>query len=325
MFNSLFNYFIQNKLFTESQSGFIPGDSFAAQLLSISLEIYKSFDCNPSYGTRGTFLDISKVFNKVWHKGLIFKLKSYSVDGSLLKLMENYLTGCQQRVILNGWTSAWKNILTGVPQGSVLGPLLFLIYINDLLNGIQSICKIFADDTSLFSKVKDTTFSDTQLNKDLNKISKWAFQWNMLFNPDPSKQAIEICFSHKRDNENYPSLVFNNTKVQIANSQKHLGLILDSKLKFNEHINNKINKCNKIIGIIKRFSLILSRKSLLTIYKSFVRPNLDYADIIYDKPLNESFKIKIEMVQYKTVITGATNGTSRHRLYQELGFRIFSR
>ena len=79
------------------------------------------------------------------------------------------------------------------------------------------------------------------------------------------------------------------------------------------------------IGIMKRFSLILSRKSLLTIYKSFVRPNLDYADIIYDKPFNESFKIKIEMVQYKTAITGATNGTSRHRLYQELGFRIFSR
>ena len=76
----------------------------------------------------------------------------------------------------------------------MLEPLLFLIYINDLPNGIESICKIFADDTLLFSKVKDATFSDTQLNNDLNKISKWAFQWKMLFNPDPSKQAIEICF-----------------------------------------------------------------------------------------------------------------------------------
>ena len=97
----------------------------------------------------------------------------------------------------------------------------------------------------------------------------------MLFNPDPSKQAIEICFSHKRDNENYPSLVFNDTKVQLANSQKHLGLILDSKLDFNEHIDNKINKCNKIIDM-KSLSLILSRKSLLTKYKLFARPNLDY-------------------------------------------------
>ena len=143
----------------------------------------------------------------------------------------------------------------------------------------------------------------------------------MLFNPDLSKQAIEICFSHKRENENYPSLVFNDTKVELANSQKHLGLILDSKLDFNEHIDNKTNKCNKIIGIMKRLSLILSRKSLLTICKSFVRPNLDYADIIYDKPFNESFKRKIEAVQYKAalVITGAVKGTSRDSLYQELG------
>ena len=182
-----------------------------------------------------------KAFDKAWHKGLTFKLKSYGVDGSLLKFMENYITGRQQRVVLNGQTSSLKNILAGVPQGSVLGPLLFLIYINDLPNGIESMCKIFADDTSLFSKVKDATFSDTQLNNELNKISKWAFQWKMLFNPDPSKQAIEICFSHKRDNENYPSLVFDDTKVQLTISQK-----LDSKLDFNEHIDNKINICKKL-------------------------------------------------------------------------------
>ena len=130
------NYFIQNKLFTESQSGFIPGDSCVAQLLPITHEIYKSFDCNPTYDIRGTFLDILKACDKVWHKDLIFKLKSYGVDGSLLKLMENYLTGRQQRVVLNGQTSSWKNILAGVPQGSVLGPLLFLIHISDLPNGI---------------------------------------------------------------------------------------------------------------------------------------------------------------------------------------------
>ena len=117
--------------------------------------------------------------------------------------------------------------------------------------------------------------------------------------------------------------MFNVTKVQLANSQKHLRLILDSKLDFNEHIDNKINKCNKIIGIMKRFSLILSRKSLLTIYKSFVKANLDYADIIYDKPFNESFKTKIEMVQYKAalVITGAIKGTFRDILHQKLGLK----
>ena len=121
----------------------------------------------------------------------------------------------------------------------------------------------------------------------------------MLFNPDPSKQAIEICFSHKRDNVSYPSLVFNDNKVQLANSQKHLGLILDSKLDFNEHIDNKINKCNEIIGIAKRLYLLLSRKSLLAIYKSFIRPNLDYADLIYDKPFNKFSKEKLKWFSIK--------------------------
>ena len=132
------------------------------------------------------------------------------------------------------------------------------------------------------------------LNSGLAKISKWTFQWKGSINSDPNKQAIEFRFSNKRDKENYPSLQFNITDVQIADSQKHLGLILDSKLNFNEHIESKITKCNKIIGLMKKLSLILSRKSLLTIYKSFVRPNLDYTDIIYHKPLNESLKRKID-------------------------------
>ena len=126
-----------------------------------------------------------------------------------------------------------------------MGSPLFLIYINDSPNGMESICKIFADHTCLFSKVKDETFSDTQLNKDLNKISKWTFQWKMLFNPDPSKQAIETWFSHKCDNKIYPSLVFNDTRAQLATSQ-HLGLILDCKLDFNEHIGYKIKNATKL-------------------------------------------------------------------------------
>ena len=119
----------------------------------------------------------------------------------------------------------------------------------------------------------------------------------------------------------YQPLQFNSADVQIADSQKHLGLMLGSKLNFNEHIENKITKCNKIIGLMERLSLILSRKSLLTIYKSFVRPNLNYADMIYDKTFNESLKRKIEMVQYNAalIITGAFKGTSRDKIYQELG------
>ena len=175
----------------------------------------------------------------------------------------------------NGQISSWLNVTAGVPQGSVFGPLLFLIYINDLPDEITSSCKIFADDTSLFSKIENKSYSNFQLNKDLETISKGAFQWKMLFNLDPVKQAMEVRFSYKQDRVVYPPLQFNNNNVQSANSQKHLGLVLDSKLDFNEHVNNKINKCNKSIGIMKKLSLTLSRNSLLTVYKTFVRPILD--------------------------------------------------
>ena len=140
----------------------------------------------------------------------------------------------------------------------------------------------------------------------------------MLFNPDPIKQATEVCFSHKQDKLVYPPLKFDNNDVQLANSQEHLGLVLDSRLGFNEHVYNKINKWNKSIGIMKKISLTLSRNSLLTIYKTFVMPILDHADIIYDKPLTESFKDKLEMVQYNAALI--ITGSSYDRIYRELPF-----
>ena len=133
---------------------------------------------------RGVFLDISKAFDKVWHIGLLFKAW---VEGQSLALLKDYLYSGKQRVVLNGQTSDWRKINSGVPQESVLGPLLFLIFINDLPDGIASLCKIFADDTSLFSKVYDIDISAKELNSDLEKIGKWAFQWKMQFNPDSNK------------------------------------------------------------------------------------------------------------------------------------------
>ena len=137
----------------------------------------------------------------------------------------------------------------------------FLIYRNVLPNEITSTCKIFADDTSLFSKIENKSYSNFHLDKDLETVSKWAFQSKMLFSLDPIKQAIEFCFSHKGGKVVYPPLMFNNNDVRSVSSQKHLWLVLASKLRFNEYLNNKIKKYNKSMDIMKEIFLILSRNS----------------------------------------------------------------
>ena len=321
IFDRLYNFLLQEELLNPNQSGFRPSDSCVNQLIAITHEIFEAFDCNPSLEVRSVFLDISKAFDKVWHKGLLYKLKSMGISGKLYNLLENYLLERSQRVLLKGQTSSWRPVLAGVPQGSILGPLLFLIYINDLPDELKSNVKLFADDTSLFSIVKDKNESANILSNDLAQISKWAYNWKMLFNPDPSKPAQEVIFSRKRKEESHPIISLNNIEVERTPYQKHLGLLLDEKLNFKQHVDNAILKINKGISIIKKLRHSLPRKSLLTIYKAFLRPLIDYGDIIYNQPQNESFCEKLESTQYKAAlaITGAIQGTSRDKLYQELG------
>ena len=176
---------------------------------------------------------------------MIFKLRSYGVSGNLLTLLQDFLSGRVRRVVLNGHNSLWELIKAGVPQGSILGPLLFLIFINDLPTNLITNSKIFADDTSLFSLVLDRVNSANMLNRDLLEISSWANQWKMSFNPDPSKQAIEVCFSKKLALADLFVVNFNGTDIQVSESHKHLGLILDRKLSFHRHLDDKILKANK--------------------------------------------------------------------------------
>ena len=143
----------------------------------------------------------------------------------------------------------------------------------------------------------------------------------MQFNPDRNKQAQELYFSKKAGNQKSLDLTFNKSNVASSPSVKHLGMLLDSRLNFNEHVQSKTNKCYKIIGLIKKLSIHLPREALLRIYKSFVRLNMDYGNIIFDKPNNESFKSRTESIQYKVcvAITGAIQGSSREHLHRELG------
>ena len=148
-------------------------------------------------------------------------------------------------MVLNGSHSDYSGIESGVPQGSVPGSHLFLIYINDLERNIKSNIKFFADDTMLFSLVKDPEISANDLNHDLDTIRQWADQWRLEFNSDPTKQATEVLFSCKISKPYHPQLTFNGTVVAKVNEQKHLGLILNSALSFEKHLNEKIMKAKK--------------------------------------------------------------------------------
>ena len=334
VFNKVYEHLTKNNLITHNQSGFRPGDGCINQLLYLVSEIHESFECPDNLEVRAVFLDISKAFDKVWHEGLIFKLKQNGIRGNLLDFFVSYLNDRHQRVGINGSYSEYSKIQSGVPQGSVLGPLLFLIYINDLEKNLKSQVKFYADDTMLYSIVKNPTQSAADLNHDLDLIQKWAFQWKMQFNPDPSKQATEMIFSCKQKKTQHPPLFFNGSEVSLKSEQKHLGLTLTTNLSFTKHVYEKITKANRHIGSIKHLSRYLPFKSLNQMYKTFSRTHLDYCDVIYHQTAKitkdglalTNLMNELERVQYRgaLAVTGTWKGTSRAKLYDELGWESLS-
>ena len=213
----MFQFFTENELISHNTSGFKPEDSCISQLLCITHDIYQSLE--DGLETRAVFLDILKAFDKVWHGGLIFKLKQNGISGNLLNVIIDFLYQRKQRVVLNGQHSSWTNVQAGVPQRSILEPLFFLIYINDLSDGLTLSTKLFADDTSLFSVVQNINSTANDLNSDLIKISDWTFQWKMRFNLDPKKQAQEVVFSRNTNKSDHPPFYFNDNLVKSSYSQ----------------------------------------------------------------------------------------------------------
>ena len=143
----------------------------------------------------------------------------------------------------------------------------------------------------------------------------------MSFDPDRTKQTQQIVFSRKTSLRSHPGLMFNNSIVNVTSIHKHLGVIFDSKLSFDEHLKRVLKKISKTVGLLRKFQVVLPRTSLITIYKLFARPHLDYGNIMYDQASNESFHQRIESIQYNAAIaiTSAIRGTSSKKLYQELG------
>ena len=177
-------------------------------MISITQDIYKNVDKYLSQEFCGLFLDISEAFDRVWHKGLLYKLKNFGIEGKLFNLIESFLSDRFQRVTINGQSSSWLPIKAGVPKGSILGPLLFLSFINDLPEGLHSNAKLFADDTAIFSTANSPTEIANELTLNLEKIRSWTIQWKMLFNPDQTKPIKEVVSSKNNNFMNHRDLYF---------------------------------------------------------------------------------------------------------------------
>ena len=180
----------------------------------------------------------------------------------MLDILSDFLSDRKQRVVLNGQKSKWENVNADVRQGSILGPLFFLIYINDLSGDLSSEAKLFSDDTSLFNVTHDINTLVNELNFDLKKVRNWAFQWKTSFNHDPRKQAQEVIFRRKLKNVPHPPLVFDNANVAQCKSQKHLVIILDSQLTLEKHYKTVLSKTNRTIRILTQTPKFAAKRSI---------------------------------------------------------------
>ena len=312
----VFNFFRANSVLTNVQSGFIPADSTVNQLVDIYNTFCKALDEGKE--VRAIFCDVSKAFDRVWHKGLLFKLKSVGISDSLLDWFEDYLSNRKQRVVLPGATSRWTNIKAGVPQGSILGPLLFLVYINDIVDEINSNIRLFADDTSLYIIVENPIEAAIQLNADLEKVHQWASKWLVTFNPTKTESLL---FTRKHNRPYHPPVTMNNNVITEVTDHKHLGLTFSSDCTWHEHLDSVKIKAWSRINIMRKLKFTLDRMSLQIIYFSFIRPLLEYADVVWDNctqyEASELEKIQNEAAR---IVTGATKLVSINSLSRETGW-----
>ena len=205
------------------------------------------------------FLDISKAFDKVWHDGLTFNLKTYDAEEKLIMLLEDYLKNRKQRVVINALSSSWKKCWQEFHRGQCWDHFSFTyIYKWFTSQHVFNLYSVWWWHFTFF-KVKDSSLSLFDYNYDLETINQWAHQWKMSFNPDPNKQGADLLFCGKISSDDHPKLTFNCNQVQQCSSQKHLGLFLDNELDFNKHLDKKILNC-------KKPSLSVSRQSLFIKY-----------------------------------------------------------
>ena len=276
-----------NNLISNSQHGFRRGRSCLTNLLEFFHDMFSMYDKSRAIDI--LYLDFQKAFDKVPHKRLMGKVRSHGIIGEVADWIEDWLTGRKQRVVINGSASPWRDVTSGVPQGSVLGPLLFIIYINDLDQGLLSRISKFADDTKVGINAKDVS-EVKQGQDDLKKIGKWSQDWQMPFNLEKCK-VMHVGQGNSK--ERYELL---GKELKTCDEEKDLGVVITSDLKSSRQCIEAEKKAQKVLGYIKRQFTTRKAETILTLYRALVRPHLEYAVQFWSPALRKDVE-RLEKVQ----------------------------
>ena len=290
--DTIMEHLLENNLLSTRQHGFISGRSTVTQLLSYLDSCVKNVADGEIVDV--VYLDFQKAFDTVPHARLLKKLHSYGIDGELLAWITEYLKDRSQVVIVNGESSTAGAVLSGIPQGTVLGPLLFVIYINDILDKINSEGLLFADDAKIFRSISCKNDA-LLLQDDILRLEAWSDMWLLKFHPDKchllslgKHENIKYCHRYKVSEQ----------EIEHIFEEKDLGIIVDSDLTFSEHITDKVRKANSLVGIIRRSFSYLDQDTFVKIFTSFVRPHLEYGQVIWSPHLRRHINM-IENVQIR--------------------------
>ena len=283
----LVHYLESNKLIFETQHGFRSKKSCLTNLLEFSQFVSDKIDDGKPVDV--IYLDFQKAFDKVPHIRLINKLQALGIRGSVLNWIREWLKNRVQRVVINGEESDWIPVSSGVPQGSVLGPILFIIYINDIDENILSLILKFADDTKLVREVS-TLEERNKLIEDLSNVFKWSEDWQMHFNIDKCKV---MHLGKKNIGNDYH---MGGKLLEVVEEERDLGVIMSNKFKVDKQCVNAAKKANQILGLIYRTFSCKDKEIILKLYKSLVRPHLDFCSQVWRPYLQKDITL-IERVQ----------------------------
>ena len=277
-----------NKTISCQQHGFQAKCSCVSQLLECLEDWTLAFD--NGHQTDAIYLDMSKAFDVVHHAALIYKLRCAGIRGKVLNWIESFLTNRRQRVVMRNGTSRYEKVLSGVPQGSILGPLLFLIFINDIPNCVISTVKLFADDAKLYRIIKNKEDCH-KLQNDLNQLSAWSSMWYMNFN------AGKCVVLQIKKNIQYPYTLCGKV-LETVSHQKDLGVWVSDDLSPKKHIAEVVKKCNQRIGLIKRCFTDLTPEKIQVLYTTMIRPTIEYASPVW-APYYKCDANKLDSIQSK--------------------------